>query len=1017
MSSTHSRGSSMDFRSEAVESRSEIAFAPTVTEGSLHQQPDSTIHFDDDSRVGDTTEAEIASSSDGTPRSPHFISEREDVGPHATSDGAKRGSSAESFTRSDAAKNISASPPPRSLAMQQDQGQTHATVNDPSPSPTRAEGVHIGGDRHSPRSEHSIAISGTEASVNFFHDEEDDNSMVLSPLRTPPPPPPPTVLSPEPSSASVADQAAASQAELTTPKPSPPSRRPPSTKPLTPGSPQRDVIVKAPPVSVPEAPTTPLAIRRSASQVSDGPKPPAIRQAEHAQTWDSSPAAKPHHALYQPSQVQRLEEEEFAKNFPYWNKPKGATSVKLAGGGLSSDGDTKPLIMLSNASRVEAADLVVGDEDARQQHVTKLAVHPVDDLRSKAKEFSDKLRREHREANRTETSLNSSTTFHCHQESSIAFEMIDSVNVGPPHDDEAEAETLTQSHTSRRSGSGRRGSPERQESVQSWLHGVAADERNTIKNAPRVSPLSNALETPRQTSAAKSSFQEYAEVNLSPRSSNSGEQAHRESAAARTEALRSSSAAAAPQDSKEGTQQRTTSAVRTTPRRVSQPEQSQPQRRPSTPGRPQTPLRRGSAASSSQPQQASAPHTTENLEARRRKFFLIYGQRKGQEFFERFLNENNLQDPNPPSETARRGSAPRSRNLTPASRRPSPSSGPQQAECRETTPARRSAWDRLYRTQIHHPTHSPTREALHLPSPADPRSQSQSAGRQRASTPPDPKVFTKLYQVGLDEKARRQKLFVEGQRKREEKELSEAVDAVILAKVLRSTAGHKSMTKTDLEAMLTRERKKYLESILLQRSKSGERRVSQPTSRSGTPGSQAGGSRPPTPRSRPSSPVRVASHELNLSAEPLLTQDGIDEMTNRLFKLGRRKFAEEEKRKADQELAGCTFTPRINGGGTPLRRASTPNTRSGSAGGRSAVRVAEPPQRPSNRSATPDRCKALYSYSQREKSNHDVNRDRVIREQKTKILKSKLESDHHFKRRVAADPALAEKFMASLTCV
>ncbi|CUG89068.1 Hypothetical protein, putative [Bodo saltans] len=1030
MSSTHSRGSSVDFRSDAVESRSEVAFAPTGTEGSLRLQPDSTIHFDDDSRVG-----EVASSSDGTPRSPQFMSEKEDVAPRASEENARRGSSAESFSRSDAAKNISASPPPRSLAPpleQQEPPQVAADVGSPSPS---REDIRISGaERLSPRSEHSIAISGTEASVNFFHDDDDDDddddhSMVLSPLRTPPPQPP-KVLSPGTPSNTVIGPSAAVPVppEVATPKPAPPSRRPPSTKPLSPGSPQRDIVVKAPPATIPDAPTTPLTSRRAASTPAhDVPKSPAIRQAEHVQTWDSSSSTKPHHAMYQPSQVQQLEEEEFAKNFPYWNKPKGAASVRLAGG-VSSDGEAKPSTSRSAPQQVEGSDPSGDDLGGATAADTKVAVHSVDDLRSKAKEFSDKLRREHREANRTETSINSSTTFHNHQDSSIAFEVVDSINAGPPHDAEDPAEgALAQSQTSRRSGSGRRASPERQESVQSWLHGVAVDDdqhhhaNSNIKNsaATTSTPPTDELEQRRRGSHSKSSFQEYAEVNLSPRSSNSGEE--RPHVVSSTVTVKTHTERLATAAQRNDAKHMSNAVRTTTPRRTTQPASAEQQRRPSTPGRQSTPIRRASLASS-QPQElpSSNPHTVEQLEARRRKFYLIYGQRKGQELFERFLGEHNLQDHNPPQK-GRRGSAPRSTTPTPLSRRPSPAGVPQPdtANPRETTPARRSAWDRLYRTQIHHPTHSPTREALHLPSPTDPRSSSQSAGRQRATTPPDPKVFTKLYQIGLDEKSRRQKLFLEGQRKKEEKELSEAVDAVILAKVLRSTAGHKSMTKADLEALLARERQKYLDSILSQPSKSGERPTSQPASRSGTPGSQAGGggSRPPTPRSRLASPVRISSYELNLSAEPQLTRDNIDEMTNRLFKLGRRKFAEEEKKKADKELAGCTFTPRINGSSTPLRRASTPNTRSGSAGGRSTGVATEQVHRPANRSATPDRCKALYSYSQREKSNHDVNRERVIREQKLKILKSKLESDHHFKSRVAANPALAEKFMASITCV
>jgi hypothetical protein len=186
-----------------------------------------------------------------------------------------------------------------------------------------------------------------------------------------------------------------------------------------------------------------------------------------------------------------------------------------------------------------------------------------------------------------------------------------------------------------------------------------------------------------------------------------------------------------------------------------------------------------------------------------------------------------------------------------------------------------------------------------------------------------------------------------------------------------------------------------------------------PSVRSGTPLSRNGGSHPPTPRSRGpliGSNVGADPPFGNLSMERQMAQDSIDDVTQRLYKQGRRKFSEEAKAREDRELSGCTFTPRINGVSPNPRRSATPVTTSRQS---EATRPSDKPR--ASRSATPDRCKVLYTYSQREKNNLDVHRERVIREQKFQIFKSKLENDHHFKRRVSADPKVGERFMASLT--
>lgn len=202
------------------------------------------------------------------------------------------------------------------------------------------------------------------------------------------------------------------------------------------------------------------------------------------------------------------------------------------------------------------------------------------------------------------------------------------------------------------------------------------------------------------------------------------------------------------------------------------------------------------------------------------------------------------------------------------------------------------------------------------------------------------------------------------------------------------------------------------------------------------------------------------------STEIQLKPSRIEEVSTRLYRVGRRKPEELEKQREKAELHDCTFHPKINRSPrrsrSPMRRpsdheaaeealtrkaselAAAAEHRGGGYPSRPASAATSPKRGPSgvltpthhrsrqpspvvsvtggSRAATPQarssssesRCVALFKKAEKESGLRNDRRERLIRERKIAILKGKMESDHHFARRVNLDPSLAERFMATL---
>lgn len=393
------------------------------------------------------------------------------------------------------------------------------------------------------------------------------------------------------------------------------------------------------------------------------------------------------------------------------------------------------------------------------------------------------------------------------------------------------------------------------------------------------------------------------------------------------------------------------------------------------------------------------------LESKRRKLVILYGVQRGTLEFLKYLAEKNIiTDQAPPLSL--------------------PANAPSHAEVEATANGdenaagtlsqRRDVWNRLFQAQTRHL--SPRRIAelqqqqLNTTAGASPHSDKSTDSNRRAH---QTEIFDKLYKIGLDEKAKRTRLFVEGQIKKVEKETNEVIDAALKARVLRSSSGQRA-TPREFEVMLAQEKKKCIEQLhgIANKAQAPQDEVVAKVSACEHPRSLSG------PAVVPFDVLQHVEAILDLSSEPKKSQGDIEAMTLRLHKQGRRKFADEEKMKTERELAGCTFKPII------IRSSSASSTGAGRSTPRSnsAVKSAETPRTPrggavstaSVRSNSSSRCESLFKMAEKAKVTQCNNREKILHERRLKILKDKMASDHHFRKRVAIDPSLATKFMESL---
>lgn len=147
--------------------------------------------------------------------------------------------------------------------------------------------------------------------------------------------------------------------------------------------------------------------------------------------------------------------------------------------------------------------------------------------------------------------------------------------------------------------------------------------------------------------------------------------------------------------------------------------------------------------------------------------------------------------------------------------------------------------------------------------------------------------------------------------------------------------------------------------------------------------------------------------------------------SQRLFKQGYVTKESLAARKAKDELKGCTFQPATNDyaafGGRKTNR-SKKNDEDSDEGGddgsdsrsTDASSSSDAGERHRGRHAEADRCKELYRKGMKAKTREAELKEEYDREMRLKILRGRMASDHHFRRRVELDPSLAERFMKSL---
>lgn len=137
-------------------------------------------------------------------------------------------------------------------------------------------------------------------------------------------------------------------------------------------------------------------------------------------------------------------------------------------------------------------------------------------------------------------------------------------------------------------------------------------------------------------------------------------------------------------------------------------------------------------------------------------------------------------------------------------------------------------------------------------------------------------------------------------------------------------------------------------------------------------------------------------------------------------RMSKHGFISKEKlatRREAEELRGCTFQPTINeyagfnrgGAASAHKRESRQSDDDAERDTRSSASTEPPPRR-----REVDKCQELYRKGMKARERGEELREERDRAMRLSILRSRMASDHHFRRRVELDPALAERFMKSI---
>lgn len=146
-------------------------------------------------------------------------------------------------------------------------------------------------------------------------------------------------------------------------------------------------------------------------------------------------------------------------------------------------------------------------------------------------------------------------------------------------------------------------------------------------------------------------------------------------------------------------------------------------------------------------------------------------------------------------------------------------------------------------------------------------------------------------------------------------------------------------------------------------------------------------------------------------------------LSTRLSKQGFVTKEKLEERREKEELRGCTFQPEVNdyaAFGSVQAKGEHKGDNKGDDESEEGQQVSVSSSDYSDsdghhaRRKEVDRCKELYRKGMQAKAREAELRDEHDRETRLKILRGRMASDHHFRRRVELDPSLAERFMKSL---
>lgn len=139
-----------------------------------------------------------------------------------------------------------------------------------------------------------------------------------------------------------------------------------------------------------------------------------------------------------------------------------------------------------------------------------------------------------------------------------------------------------------------------------------------------------------------------------------------------------------------------------------------------------------------------------------------------------------------------------------------------------------------------------------------------------------------------------------------------------------------------------------------------------------------------------------------------------DLQAERLWKHGYISKANLEAQKEVLELKKCTFQPTINEFSGSAGVTGRDHTRGNGGGGTDDDKRLSASTDSAQRHRKGDRFKELYRKGMQAKVRGETLRDERDRQTRLSILRSRMVSDHHFRRRVELDPSLAERFMKSL---